>query len=241
MHGLLCSRKIPYRNIARRSPLLFSIFLYQTSCTPVQSIQKKINETTYHKMHLDCPKSEACPTLPCISLVELKVIPQSPASGIESPRAWVTGRRNRQCARSSLSSDFDDVCHCEGKCAERGTDVDVRADTGRCCGIRTVRDKDLRTQLKRTCGKLWGRPGRRPRTFEGDSQGPCMSSVQLLSARRCTFEHCTSCCPSRHATMVALTKKKPPNAAYHSTKRSFEGRCQRRKRDVLSSPQFGSG
>ena len=30
----------------------------------------------------------------------------------------------------SLSSDFDDVCHCEGKCAERGTDVDVRADTG---------------------------------------------------------------------------------------------------------------
>ena len=29
----------------------------------------------------------------------------------------------------------------------RGTDVDVRADTGRCCGIRTVRsDKDLKTQ-----------------------------------------------------------------------------------------------
>ena len=27
----------------------------------------------------------------------------------------------------------------------RGTDVDVRADTGR-CGIRTVRDKDLKTQ-----------------------------------------------------------------------------------------------
>ena len=36
---------------------------------------------------------------------------------------------------------------------------------------------------KRTCGKLWGRPGRRPRTFEGDAQGLCMSSVQLLSAR----------------------------------------------------------
>ena len=28
----------------------------------------------------------------------------------------------------------------------RGTDVDVRADTGRCCGIRTVRDNDLKTQ-----------------------------------------------------------------------------------------------
>ena len=31
----------------------------------------------------------------------------------------------------------------------------------------------------------------------GDAQGPCMSSVQLLSARRRTFEHCTSCCPPR--------------------------------------------
>ena len=42
-----------------------------------------------------------------------------------------------------------------------------------------------------------------------------MSSVQLLSARRRTFEHCTSCCPSRDATMVVLTKKKKkaPNAA----------------------------
>ena len=29
----------------------------------------------------------------------------------------------------------------------RGTNVDVRADTGHCCGIRTVRsDKDLKTQ-----------------------------------------------------------------------------------------------
>ena len=31
----------------------------------------------------------------------------------------------------------------------RGTDVDVRANTGLnplCCGIRTVRDKDLKTQ-----------------------------------------------------------------------------------------------
>ena len=39
-------------------------------------------------------------------------------------------------------------------------------------------------------------------------QGPCMSSVQLLSVRRRTFEHCTSCCPSRDATMVVLTTPK---------------------------------
>ena len=39
----------------------------------------------------------------------------------------------------------------------RGTDVDVRADTGRCCGIRTVRDKDLKTQrnaLVVNCGDV---------------------------------------------------------------------------------------
>ena len=58
------------------------------------------------------------------------------ASAISSPTAWVTGRRNRQCGRSSLSSDFDDVCHCTVKAnvlneeRVRGTDVDVRADTG---------------------------------------------------------------------------------------------------------------
>ena len=48
---------------------------------------------------------------------------------------------------------------------------------------------------------------------------------QLLSARRCTFEHCTSFCPSRDATMVVLTKKKKktPNAAYHCTKKIFWG------------------
>ena len=58
-----------------------------------------------------------------------------------------------------------------------------------------------------------------------------MSSVHLLSARRRTFEHCTSCCPSRGATMVVLTKKKKkkkkkkktPNAAYHATKKIFWG------------------
>ena len=72
------------------------------------------------------------------------------ASAISSSRAWVTGRRNRQCGRSSLSSDFDDVCHCEGKCAERGTSsrngCRRSCQHGLCCGIRTVRDKDLKTQ-----------------------------------------------------------------------------------------------
>ena len=112
----------------------------------------------------------------------------------------------------------------------RGTDVDVRVDTGFVVAFAQNVTKTWRLK-KRTCGKLWGRPGRRPRTFEGDAQGPCMSSVQLVSARRCTFEHCTSCCPCRDATMVVLTqkkkkkkkKKKTPNAAYHSTKKIFWG------------------
>ena len=105
----------------------------------------------------------------------------------------------------------------------RGTDVDVRANTGFVVAFAQYVTKTWRLK-KRTCGKLWGRPARRPRTFEGDAQGPCMSSVQFLSARRRTFSHCTSCCPSRDATMVVLTnKKKPNNAAYHSTKKIFWG------------------
>ena len=61
------------------------------------------------------------------------------ASAISSPtRAWVTGRRNGQCGRSSLSSDFPvTLTMCVTVKANtlteeqvRGTDVDVRADTG---------------------------------------------------------------------------------------------------------------
>ena len=89
----------------------------------------------------------------------------------------------------------------------RGTDVDVRANTGFVVAFAQYVTKTWRVK-KRTCGKLWGRPARRPRTFEGDAQGPCMSSVQLLSVRRRTYENCTSCCPSRDATMVVLTTKK---------------------------------
>ena len=63
-----------------------------------------------------------------------------------------------------------------------------------------------------------------PRTFEGGVriQSPCMS-VQFLSARRCAFEHCPSCCPSRDMTMVVQMKKKMPaqNTAYHFTKKIF--------------------
>ena len=72
------------------------------------------------------------------------------ASAIWSPRAWVTGRRNWQCCRSPISSDFDDMCHCEGKCAERGKSSRNgcrRSCQHRlCCCIRTVRDKDLKSQ-----------------------------------------------------------------------------------------------
>ena len=96
--------------------------------------------------------------------------------------------------------------------------------------------EDSRNALVVSCGVV--QVGDRG-TFERDAQGPYIS-VQLLSARRCTFEHCTSCCPSRDATMVVLRtkekkkkkKKKNPNAAYHSTKKIFwrsvptsEARC----------------
>ena len=39
-------------------------------------------------------------------------------------------------------------------------------------------------------------------------------AVQFLSARRCTFEHCTSCCPSRDTTRVFPVKK---NERQHKT------------------------
>ena len=85
-------------------------------------------------------------------------------SAISSPRAWVTGTRNRQCGRSSLCSDFDDVYHCEGKCAEQGTSWrkgcrrSCRPADRLCCGICTVRDKDLygdsRNALVVSCGDV---------------------------------------------------------------------------------------
>ena len=93
----------------------------------------------------------------------------------------------------------------------RGTDVDVRADTGRCCGIRTVRsDKDLKTQETRalvvSCGDV--QVGDRGRSKETLRALACRRFSSSPAARRCTFKHCTSCWPSRDATMVALTEKK---------------------------------
>ena len=171
------------------------------------------------------------------------------ASAISSSRAWVTGRRNRQCGRCSLSSDFDDVCHCEGKCAERGTSS--RNGCRRSCRHRPLlwhshstqwqRLEDSRNALVVSCGDV--QVGDRERSKETLRALACRRFSSSLAARSCTFEHCTSCFPSRDATMVALTNKKkkkrqtplttPPN-------RSFEGRCQRRKRDVLSSPQLAA-
>ena len=54
----------------------------------------------------------------------------------------------------------------------RGRDVDVRDDlrTGFVVAFAQYMTKASRLK-KRTCascGKLWGHPGRRPRTFEGD-------------------------------------------------------------------------
>ena len=171
------------------------------------------------------------------------------ASTISSPRAWVTGRRTRHCGRSSLSSDFDDVCHYEGRCAERETDVDVRANTGFVVAFALYVTKTWRLK-KRTCGKLYvGTSSSETADVRRRRSGPLHVVSQLLSSnsRRRTFEHCTSCCPSRDATMVVLTKKKKKKKKKGQTplttprKRSFEGRCQRWKWDVLSSPQFGGG
>ena len=58
------------------------------------------------------------------------------ASAISSPRACLSGRRNRQCGRSSLSGPVT-LTMCVTVKANalneervRGLDVDVRADTG---------------------------------------------------------------------------------------------------------------
>ena len=44
VRGLLCSRKIQYRNIVRRSSLLFLIFFRQSSCRPFQSIKTSMRQ-----------------------------------------------------------------------------------------------------------------------------------------------------------------------------------------------------
>ena len=90
------------------------------------------------------------------------------------------GRRNRQCGRSSLSSDFDDVyvCHCEGKCAERGTRCRHSCQHRLCCGIRTVRLEDSRNALVVSCGDVQlGDRGRSKETLRALACRPFSSSL----------------------------------------------------------------
>ena len=64
----------------------------------------------------------------------------------------------------------------------RGTDVDVRANTGFVVAFAQYVTKTQWRLKKRTCGKLWGRPARRPRTLEGDAQGPCKVACRRFSS-----------------------------------------------------------
>ena len=66
--GCCVHAKVPLCNVARRSPLIFSIFLHHLSCTTVQSISETTSQKTYFSGHKDL-KSEDCPTMPCNSLV----------------------------------------------------------------------------------------------------------------------------------------------------------------------------
>ena len=87
----------------------------------------------------------------------------------------------------------------------RETDVDVRADTGRCCGIRTVTWQRLeasRNALVVSCGDVQvGDRGRSKETLRALACRRFNSSLPegaLLSTAH----------PARDATMVALTEKK---------------------------------
>ena len=74
----------------------------------------------------------------------------------QSPRCEHGWRRNRQCGRSFLCSDSDDVCHNEGKCAERGTSS--RKECSCRPAVPTLKTWRLK---KRTCGY----PGRSKETL----------------------------------------------------------------------------
>ena len=103
---------------------------------------------------------------------------------------------------------------CEGKCAERGTSS--RNGCRRSCRHRPLlwhshstqwqRLEDSRNALVVGCGDV--QVGDRGLSKEMLRALACRRFSSSLAARRCTFEHCTSCCPSRDGTVVALTKKK---------------------------------
>ena len=96
-----------------------------------------------------------------------------------------------------------------------------------------VGHKDLKAQLQET--HLWrhlGYPGHLKETF-----GAPYMSVHFLAARRCTFEHCTSCCPSlRHGIGNSDEKteeRQPKMPLTISWKGSFDGRLQNRWQNDL--------
>ena len=88
---------------------------------------------------------------------------------------------------------------------------------------------------RRTCGSV-DTPG--IPHVQRRCSGPLHMSVQFRSAGRCTFENCTSCCPSRETTMVVSAKKKrsaSTNTQLTTSRRgSFHGRTQSRRRNVLA-------
>ena len=120
-------------------------------------------------------------------------------------------RRNRKCGRSSLCSDSDNVCYCEGKCAESRTSLRKGRPcrpADRFCYVATalVGDKHLKSQERYALV----RASRIPQTFLRDVQDPYMSSLPwdafLNSA------HPRSYWSSRDPTKKKTTAQ---NAAYH--------------------------
>ena len=116
------------------------------------------------------------------------VLPTSLVSNlaISSPGALHGQRRNRQCFWSSLCSDSDNVCHSEGKCAER------RASLRKGCPCRSahwlcfvasapVGDKDLKTQtVECACGDVYGYPASSKEMFRAFTYLVFISTFMLL-------------------------------------------------------------
>ena len=118
----MCSCKKLFHNIARRSPLIFSIFLHQILCTRLQSIC----ETTSHKTHLaghQDLKSEACPTMPCIS----QLLYASTGRQLYMSLIRGTGVRVDAVGKFFASKLRDHVSTCAAWCSEIGSPTSVDA------------------------------------------------------------------------------------------------------------------
>ena len=105
----------------------------------------------------------------------------------------------------------DDVCHCKGKCAERGTSS--RKGCRRSCRPAdrfVVAFAQYVTRLEDSKNAVVVRFG----DVQAGDHGHSKEALRALtcwfssSVKRCIFEHCTSRCPSRDATMLVPTKKK---------------------------------